>query len=682
MKKILLSGVALLAMTGAVSAATCPAVTVADPMGVAAGAFPQQYELAEFEGLADCTLEISTRDDATIAAYNSQIQGNPDLPPLAERIPSEPLVVAPYEAIGNYGGTLDIISNATEAGTSDMMSIRHVNLVRYSDDLETIVPNVAKSWSWNDDFTQLTFNLREGHKWSDGAPFTSADVKFWYDNLMLDENVIASTKDYALVGGERMTVDTPDATTVVFNLPAPKPGLLSHFANHYAQGFQPKHFLGRFHPAIDPNADANAQAIGFENGYAVISAYFGNSDWMDTATPMLAHPDKVANMPKAASPTLESHIVVAESTEGRHFVPNPYYFKVDTAGNQLPYVNEQDETFVTETEVRVLKLINGEVDYKTQSLQLDMAPLLLENQEKGDFTVSLQPKISFPTFSFNVTDENLEKRELFNNVTFREAMSVAINREEINEVAYFGLGQIQQFVGFSPTPGFIGDDLLQYKTEYDPEGAKAALDSIGFTDQDGDGWRDLPSGAPLVLNIQFATQGTSSKVNELVAQNWADVGVKTTVKEITADEYRSAQSANSLSVGTWEKSQPLAVILGNNELFVPPFENYFAHRTGMLWAEYLESGGERGVQPPDWVNDSIADVNAFQSASPGSAEQGEIGQRMVERLVRELLFIGTVKAVSPVFHRNALVNVPEFKTASYDYYWSYPYRGDQWFLNE
>ncbi|HHB82018.1 MAG TPA: ABC transporter substrate-binding protein, partial [Devosia sp.] len=217
---------------------------------------------------------------------------------------------------------------------------------------------------------------------------------------------------------------------------------------------------------------------------------------------------------------------------------------------------------------------------------------------------------------------------------------------------------------------------------YDPEGAKAALDGIGLVDKDGDGWRDLPSGKPLTLNVQFATQGMSAKVAELVAQHWANVGVNTTVKEITADEYRSAQSSNQLDVGAWEKSQPLAVVLGNNELFVPPFENYFAHRSGLLWSEYLESNGASGVEPPAWVSESVADINAFQSAVPGSDEANAIGARMVDRMVKNMMFIGTVKAVSPVFHRNVLKNVPEFQTASYDYYWAYPYRGDQWFLDE
>ena len=251
MKRLLLSGVAFVALSTA-AYANCPAVTVADAMGVAPGEFPQQYELSEFEAAAGCKLSFS--ENPEIGALNSRIHGNPDLPALADRLPEEPLVVVPYASVGKYGGELDVLSNATEAGTSDFLSVRHVNLVRYSDDLQTIVPNIAKSWSWNDDFTQLTFKLRKGHKWSDGAPFTSADVKFWHDNLMLDTNIFEKPKDYVTVAGQTMTVDAPDETTVVFNLPAPKPGLLAHFATHFGQGFQPKHFLGKFHPDISADA--------------------------------------------------------------------------------------------------------------------------------------------------------------------------------------------------------------------------------------------------------------------------------------------------------------------------------------------------------------------------------------------------------------------------------------------
>lgn len=658
-------------------AAECPAVTVADGKDIK-GKYPQQFELSEFQSLANCTLTF--QDNPALSDLNARIQGNPDLPPLAERLPEEPLVVAPYDQIGRYGGVLDALSNASEAGTSDFLSVRHVNLVRYSDDLTTIVPNVAKDWAWNDDFTQLTFFLRKGHKWSDGAPFTAEDVKFWYDNLALDPNVIEKPKDYVLVANQRMTVDVIDPQTVRFNLPAPKPGLLAHFATGYAQAFQPKHFLGRYHPDINPDADKLAKELGFEKGYDVISAYYGNSDWTDTATPMLSHPDKVAKMPKATMPTLESHIVVKENTEGRHLVANPYFHMVDTAGNQLPYINEQDEVYINENEVRILKLVNAEVDYKSQSLQLPSAPILLENQEKGDYTVDLRPTIASPTFSFNVTSFNEEKRKIFGDVRFRQAMSVAMNRDEINEVAYFGLGEPVQYVAFSPAPDFVDDKWKTYYAQHDPDLANKLLDEIGMVDKDGDGFRDLPNGDKIALNLQFATQGLPGQMVELVGQHWADVGIKTAVKEVTPDEYRSAQSANQLDVGMWLKGQPFSIILGTNTLFVPPFDGYFDHRTGMLWAEYIDSEGAKGVEPPAYVYQLIEDINTFQSLQPGTPESNAIGARLVENMTGNLLFLGTVQAPNPIYHRNALKNFPMFKTWSYEYYRTYPYRPQQWFL--
>lgn len=680
MKKLFLTGVTFAALSSTAYAAGCPEVTVADMKGVAGGEYPQQFELAEFQAAAGCTL--SFQENPAIGDLNAQIQGNPDLPALADRLPSEPLVVAPYEMIGSYGGTLDALSNATEAGTSDFLSTRHVNLVRYSDDLQTIVPNVAKSWSWNDDYTEVTFSLRAGHKWSDGAPFTAEDVKFWYDNIALDPNINEKPKDYVLVGGERMTVEVIDPQTVKFILPAPKPGLIAHFATSFAQGFQPKHFLGQFHPDVSSDADEKATALGFENGYDVIKAYFGNSDWTDTPSPLLNSPDKVANMPAAVVPTLESFITVADTTEGRHYVANPYFFMVDTAGNQLPYINEQDEVYANDNQVRLLKLINGEVDYKTQSLQLSDAPLLLENQEKGGYSVQLKPKIAMHAFSFNVTSADEEKRKVFGDFNFRKAMSIAINREELNEVAYFGQGTIQQFTGFSPVPDFVDPKWKTFATEFAPDEANSLLDEVGLADADGDGFRDLPNGDPLVLNLQFATQGIAGQVVELVGQYWSDVGIKTTVKEVTPDEYRSAQSSNQLDVGLWEKGQPLGIILGNNELWVPPFENYFAHRVGMLWAEYVDTNGAKGVKPPEYVMQLIEDINAFQSEPVGTDKSNMLGARMVENMTGNLLFIGTALTPDPIYVNNKLKNVPEFKTASYEYYRTYPYRGAQWFLEE
>ncbi len=680
MKRLLLSSLAVFALAIPAQAAECPTVTVADPMGVAAGAFPQQYDLAEFEAAANCTLTFQENPD--IGALNARIRGNPALPPLAERLPSEPLVVAPYNEIGRYGGTFDVLSNATEAGTSDFLSVRHVNLVRYSDDLQTVVPNIAKSWTWNDDYTQLTFTLRKGHRWSDGAPFTAEDVKYWYDSLALNPDVMAKAKDYVLVGGKRMEVVVVDAQTVRFDLPAPKPGLIAHFATSFAQGFQPKHFLGKWDPKLNSDADAMAQAAGFENGLAVLSAYFGNSDWTDTPSPLLNSPGMVANLPADVVPTLESHITIAETTEGRHLVANPYFHMVDTQGNQLPYISEQDEVYINENEVRILKLVNAEIDYKQQSLPLDSATLLMENQEKGDHTIDLRPEITLPTFAFNVTSADPEKRKVFGDLRFRQAMSVAINREQINEVSYFGLGEPKQYIGFSPRPSFVDAKWSQHFAQFDPAMAKSLLDEVGMKDTDGDGFRELPNGDQIVLNLQFSIQGIPASVVELVGQHWSQVGIQTTAKEVTPDEFRSAQSSNQLDVTMWRKGLPLVTVLGNNELWVPPYNDYFGSRTGMLWAEWVDSNGASGVEPPDYVKQMIADINAFQSAPVGTAESDALGARLVENMVGNLLFIGVLQAPGPIYHRNALKNFRSFTVRSPSYYRSYPYRGVQWFLDD
>ncbi|MDA1154885.1 MAG: ABC transporter substrate-binding protein [Proteobacteria bacterium] len=679
MKQLLLSGVALIAFTAA-AYANCPAVTVADMQDFAAGEFPQQFELSAFQDAAGCTMEFTTNPE--IEALNAMIKGNPDLPPLAERLPAEPLVIVPYDSIGQYGGELNAQSNATEAGTSDFLSVRHVNLVRYSDDLQTIVPNIAKSWSWNDDYTQLTFTLREGHKWSDGAPFTSADVAFWHDNIMLDTNIFEQPRDYVTVGGETMTVETPDDVTVIFNLPAPKPGLLTHFATSYAQGFQPKHFLGQFHPDINSDADSYAQSLGFENGYDAILAYYGNSDWTDTPTPMLSRAAIVDGLPKTTMPTLESHIYITDTTEGRKLVANPYFHQVDTTGQQLPYISTQDELYINDNEVRILKLVNGEVDYKSQSVRLESVPLLLENQEKGNYAIQLKPTVGMPAFSFNFTIEDEAKRAVYNDLRFREAMSLAINRDELNEIAYFGQGTPSQIAPFNPAPDFVDPSWGTYKAEFDPETSKALLDEIGMVDVDGDGFRELPNGQKITLNMQFTTQGIAGSVVELVGQNWADVGVQTQVKEVTPDEYRSAQSANNLDVGLWQYGAPLAIHLGLNSFFRPPFGTYFEHRAGMLWAEWLDTNGASGVEPPEWAKKLASDIDAFQSAVPGTPESDALGAGLVETFVSNMVMIGTIKAPEPIYASSNLKNFTEFKTWSYEYYRTYPYLATQWWLDE
>jgi peptide/nickel transport system substrate-binding protein len=659
-------------------AASCSGSAMSD--GHTGGEYPQQYELSAYESAAGCTMSFS--ENPNITSINATIQGNEGLASVTDRLPSEPLVVVPYDSIGKYGGTIRFLSNATEAGTSDMLSTRHVNLVRFADDLATIVPNVAKSYEWNDDFTALTFTLRKGHKWSNGEPFTARDIEFWYEDLMMNTNIREKPYGYLLVGGEPMTVDVLDDVTARFNLPSPMPGVLATLATSYNQAFMPAHFLEQFHPEIDSNADANAQALGFENGWDALAAYYGNSGWTDTPTPMLRNPDLVAGLKYAAYPSLEAYMTIEDTTEGRVYAANPYFFQVDTAGNQLPYIDYQNERYINENEIRLLKLVNGEVDYKSQSVQLESAPQLLDGAEKGGYSLQINPGCGAALFSFNVNHPDMEKRSVFGDIRFRQAMSMAMNRAEINDVAYYGLGVVEQYTGISPAPDFISDEMKNYMTQYDPAAANALLDEVGLADTDGDGFRELPSGAPLVLSIDYATQGIGGVEVELVARHWNEVGIKTNFKEVTPDEFRGSQSSNALDVHAWDKGHPLAIVAGNPENFKPPFGNYFAHTQGMLWAAYIDSEGAEGVEPPQWVYDLSDAIDAFQSYALGTPESNEWGTKMTTMITEQSLLLGTVKAPFPTYHRNALKNFAQFKTTSYEYYRTYPYLPTQWYLDE
>ena len=656
----------------------CQGSTMND--GQTGGKYPQQYELSEYESAAGCTMKFS--ENPNIASINATIQGNEGLPGVADRLPDEPLVVVPYDSIGEYGGTINFLSNATEAGTSDMLSTRHVNLLRFADDLSTIVPNVAKDFEWNSDFTTLTFMLRKGHKWSNGEPFVARDVEFWYEDLMMNPKIREKPYPYLLVGGEPMTVDVIDDQTVRFNLPSPFPGLTATIAWSYNQFFMPSHFLEQFHPEIDSNADANAQALGFADGYDALAAYYGNSGWTDTPTPLLARPDLVAGLPYAAYPSLEAYMTIEDTTEGRVYAANPYFHQVDTAGNQLPYIDYQNERYINENEIRLLKLVNGEVDYKSQSVQLESAPQLLDGADAGGYSLQINPGCGAALFSFNVTHPDPEKRKVYGDIRFRQAMSIAMNRDEINDVAYYGLGKVEQFVGFSPAPDFVPESIKMHMTQYDPDGANALLDQVGLKDVDGDGFRELPNGDALAINIDYATQGIGGVEVELVARYFNEVGVKTTFKEVTPDEYRGSQAANQLDVHVWDKGQPLAIVAGNPETFKPPFGNYFNHTQGLDWAAYIDSNGSEGTEPPQWVYDLSDGIDKFQSYALGTAESNQWGEKIATMLTEQSLLIGTVKAPFPTYHRNALKNFTQFKTTSYEYYRTYPYLATQWWLDE
>lgn len=678
----LLSFTALAAL-GAPALANCPAATVADPMGLKP-VFPQQLELTELQEAASC--EMAFAQNPAIADLNARILGNSELPAVADRLPAEPLVVMPYDTIGQYGGIITGLSKGTESGTSDLLSVRHVNFVRYADDLQTVVPNIAKSWSWNGDYTRLTISLREGHKWSDGEAFTAEDVVFWMDDIIYNADIYDKTPDRWLFAGEKAVVEALDATTVRFTFPVPTPGILNRFAVDYGQPFQPKHFLGQFMPKHNENAEALAQEYGFENAAAAVDFYYGGSDWKDVPSPLLKDAEKAAKIGRAVVPTLESHIVVEETSEGRKLVANPYFHQVDTAGNQLPYINEIVETYVGDKEVQNLKIMNGEVVWKQQAVFLEDFPLLKENEEKGGYTINFAPTFGENVFySFNRTHQDEVLRQIFSDVRFNRAMSLAMNRDEINEIVYLGQGKPMQGVPAEPkTVSFVSDGVLSRDIGYDPEAAMALLAGMGLKDSDGDGTLERPDGKPLVVRLVYSSQGAPVKMQELVRDYWSAVGVRVDLKEVTSDEYRAAGNNNDLDLTVWKYDGNAGPTISQDvTAFVPPFGDFFNPGTGFGWAAWKTSGGSEGIEPPADIKKLWDLSERFIQVEMGTDASNKLGEEIVRIHTDNMLKIGTVgDIVAPFLHRNDLQNVKPITSKTYDFYWTYPYRPAQWWLEQ
>ena len=649
----------------------CPAITMADMQGVPAGAWPQQYEVAEFETLANCTMTFTGRTefDPRLAETGHLPEG--EAPPVDERLPEEPLVVVPYEEIGQYGGRFSGASVGPEAGNSEWLSVRHVNLVRFLDDLQTIVPNMAKSFEWNDDFTQLTVTLRKGHKWSDGAPFTTEDILFWWEDIITNEELFQQVPSYWVYGGEPMQVEAVDDVTVNFKFAAPAPAFTTLLATTFTHLWAPKHYLQDMHITYNPNADEEAKAEGFDSWQArLVPLYFG--EWEDT--------DHVLGIPH-----LEAWIKIEETPEHQLFAPNPYYYKVDTAGQQLPYFDEIEEQYAAENEIFELKILNGEIQYKAQSLQIGSLPLFQQNQDRGNYDIQMAQGADVGrVYVFNATHKDPALAELFSDPRWNRAMSLALNREEINQALCFDLCQPTQGAPVHPTVSFANPEWYTKDIEYDPDTANALLDELGL-ERGADGFRTRPDGQPLQINLLYAIQWGDPALHELAKEYWEDVGVRVELREMSTEAYRAMAANNDHDIQvTTSGTVTEAPLYSNPFRLFPPFGDAALEPLfGAPWVEWYNSNGEQGIEPPEDIKPLWEMTDQWKSSLPGSDEYISLGQQLVQAQMDRGMIIGTITSppVVTIVSRR-LGNVPQLTVNAFEYYRTYPYRTDQWYFKD
>ncbi|MGQ9630114.1 MAG: ABC transporter substrate-binding protein [bacterium] len=509
------------------------------------------------------------------------------LPPVEQRLPKEPAVVQPVEEIGQYGGTW----RRAWLGRSDSPGPSRINterLVRFTIDLKRIEPNIAKSWEISEGGKVFTFRLREGMKWSDGEPYTADDLLFWYEDMVMNDEITPAKPGFLRIGGELGRVEKVDDYTVRFRFAQPYGTFIMEMAGPNGHDlFHPKHYLKQFHPryVAKDKLDAMTKEAGFDHWVRLFQAK--NDEWMN--------PDR---------PTLGPWQVKTQATAQLFIMErNPYYWKVDPAGNQLPYIDRIVHTLVESGEIINMKAMAGEIDMQFRHLQYSNFTLFKGGEKKGDYRV-VKYLDDFETnmaICPNLNHKDPVLRKIIEDKRFRFALSLAINRKEINELAYLGMCEEPRQVAPLPESPYYTEwakKLAYAYVEYDPKKANALLDEMGLTKRDAEGFRLRPDGKTLALTIEVAAGifGPWVDAAELIKGYWDAIGVKTAVKTEERALYYTRLYANEHDVGVWTSAAGMQPILGPR--YYVPIISAIHSIQAPLYAVWHESGGTQGEEPP------------------------------------------------------------------------------------
>ncbi len=562
------------------------------------------------------------------------------LPPVAERISLEPLVIEPVEETGQYGGTMNVLMDIT-LGTNFMCIGTSEMMLRWDRAVKTIIPNVAKKWEVSGDGKVFTLYLRRGIKWSDGQPFTADDVMFFFEDVIGNKEITPAFPTEFVVGGQPVKAEKIDDYTVRLSFVKPH-GFLPQYLASGARHWRPKHYLKQFHAKYTPKEqlEAKAKEAKFERWDQLFTQ---KDDWYN-----LQNPDY---------PVIQAWYPTTPPPSTRYsFKRNPYYWKVDPKGNQLPYVDEVVVSIVEGAEVVKLKTVAGNSDLQYRSIEFGDYPLLKENTEKGGYRVFLweNPRGALPAFMPNQNCKDEVLRKLIQEDKFRIALSYAINRQQVNEMVFLGAGKPRQATEASSSPVYKEEYGKAY-AEYDPKKANALLDEIGLTKRDAEGYRLRPDGKTLFLLVETPGEdpATTAQV-ELLKRYWKDIGIKTELQNLERAIFRNRVYAGDVSIGTWLLDY---VYYPYNPIFTVPISQstYWAPAYGQWYA----TGGKAGEEPTgDLRKLQIIWDELKEVIDP--PKQIELFRQLYDLHAKHCWIIGIVGEVpQPIVVSKKLRNVPE-----------------------
>jgi peptide/nickel transport system substrate-binding protein len=565
------------------------------------------------------------------------------LPPVEQRLPADPLVVPVVERTGQYGG----VWRRAFLGPADFNNYVRVvydALARFSPDGAKIEPKIAAGWQASPDFKVWTVRLRKGARWSDGAPFTADDIVFWHKDVILNKDLTPSIPGWLRNSdGTAASVEKVDAQTIRFSYKQPATLFLTALANQdggdrtYA-AFLPAHYLKKFHPEYTKKEDIDklAQAAGFKTWTELFAA-------------------KNAPFENPERPTMGAWVPVTRVSDQVFTLRrNPYFVGVDPDGNQLPYIDEVRFTFFADIQALNLAAMAGEFDMQERHIQMTNYPVFKENEKSGKYRV-----ITWSTFggsdavvAFNQSYKaDPEIAKLLANKDFRVALSYAVNRTQIKESAFLGLGEPRQGVPAPWHPYFPGDEWAKKYTEYKPDEANKMLDAIGLAKKDAQGIRLLPNGKPASIELSVVPAfGEWKDVAQLIAKDWEKVGIKTVVQIRERALQFKMRDANELQTEIWNEDTSAFPFTGNAKVDV---RNNPILTTGPLFLQWYQTKGKDGMEPPAPIKRIVELVDTARTVGPEG--QVKAAQEIFKIWADNVYEIGTI-GLTPMIQGVVVLN--------------------------
>jgi peptide/nickel transport system substrate-binding protein len=562
--------------------------------------------------------------------------------------PDEPSVVelGPQsgKSIGRPGGELHTLIGQPK-DTRLMVVYGYARLVGYTPELE-LEPDILKDVAIEDGRI-FTLHLRKGHRWSDGEPFTSEDFRYWWEDVANNPKLMPVGPPTPLyVEGELPKVEIVDEHTVRYSWSKPNPFFLPALAGATPTFiYMPAHYLKQFHERY---ADPDELAHKVEAAEA--------RDWAQLHGRM----DEMYDFTNPELPTLQPwKPTVAPPATRFVFERNPHFHRVDAKGQQLPYIDRVVMEVVDDNLIPV-KTGAGETDLQFRGLYFKHYTFLKESEQRSGLKTHLWPTARgahlaiYP--NLNATDEVW--RELFRDVRFRRALSLAIDRHEINQIMYFGLGIGGNNTVLPESPLYEEEYRFAW-ANYDPKKANALLDEIGLTERGPDGVRRLPDGRPLELIVATAgEESEQSDVLELVAEDWMAIGLRIHTRPSQREVFRNRIFSGETLMSIWyglENGIPTAEMSPGE--FVPSDQNQLQWPK---WGQYHQTHGEAGEAPDEAKAKRLLELFDMWRSASSTDEKAKIWHEILGIYGDQVYSLGLIGGVmQPVAARTSLRNLPD-----------------------